>query len=291
MYEQVTHLQPGWGEAWYGLGLAESNAGELRKAEDALTKSLTLNPNNLKSAVLLAEVIYREGAWEHARNQARLAIDLAKSWEKSHEIDLMLPWSAAYTVDRDEFLQIKRDAGKAWQVYGLALVEIGRIQQDNPDTVQKLAINALEKAKQLAPDDATSYYNLSVAYVSIPDYDDALVAVNNAFKHLGPEPNPMETGNIASWIAYKLLSIQCHYNRGIILAGLAQSSYVVQQDRAARQIQQATDEMAAMRREIRQLNYPEERVDQKVRENLNQSVASLQQYIEKVKKDKNVSGQ
>jgi tetratricopeptide (TPR) repeat protein len=55
-WEQLLQQQPQMIDAWYGLGLAKANLGEISEAKRAIDRSLQLDPRHAPSQRLLANI-------------------------------------------------------------------------------------------------------------------------------------------------------------------------------------------------------------------------------------------
>jgi len=74
-YTSVTHLQPGFAEGFFNLGLAEEQAGHLAEARIALEQALHLKPALRGAHLFLGTVAYKQNRYKEAEDdfQARLA--------------------------------------------------------------------------------------------------------------------------------------------------------------------------------------------------------------------------
>jgi len=55
-WDQITQRQPQNAEAWYGVGVAQANLQDWRRAEASLLRAIQLDPNNQKIRAFLQQV-------------------------------------------------------------------------------------------------------------------------------------------------------------------------------------------------------------------------------------------
>ena len=124
-YTSVTHLQPGFAEGFFNLGLAEEQAGHLAEARIALEQALHLKPALRGAHLFLGTVAYKQNRYKEAEDdfQAETRGD---------------PRSA-----------------KAFMWLG-----VSRLAEDRPEA----AIAPLDKAHELDPNDVDTLYHRGRAY-------------------------------------------------------------------------------------------------------------------------------
>jgi tetratricopeptide (TPR) repeat protein len=127
-YTLATHLQPGFAEAYFNLGLAQEQAGRLDEARQALEKSLALKPSLRGAHLFLGTIAYKQNHLEEAET----------NFVRETRLD---PQSA-----------------KAFMWLGVC-----RLAEDKPET----AIAPLDKAHQLDPNDVDTLYHRGRAYLLV----------------------------------------------------------------------------------------------------------------------------
>jgi tetratricopeptide (TPR) repeat protein len=124
-YASVTHLQPGFAEGFFNLGLAEEQAGHLAQARTALEQAIHLKPTLRGAHLFLGTIAYKQDRFKEAE---------------------------------DDFLdEIRIDplSAKAFMWLG-----VSRLAEDRPEA----AIAPLDKAHGLAPSDVDTLYHRGRAY-------------------------------------------------------------------------------------------------------------------------------
>jgi len=124
-YTSVTHLQPGFAEGFFNLGLAEEQAGHLDEARIALEQAIHLKPSLRGAHLFLGTIAYKRDRYKEAE---------------------------------DDFLaetRIDPHGAKAFMWLG-----VSRLAEDRPEA----AIGPLDKANDLAPGDVDTLYHRGRAY-------------------------------------------------------------------------------------------------------------------------------
>jgi tetratricopeptide (TPR) repeat protein len=145
-----------WGH--YMLGISAWKAGELERAETALTRAVELSPKHVNSLVNLARVLLDRDRPEEALVQLESALEIdsasADTWR--------VMGNALSDLGRgDEAIEsyrnaLSHDAGDTWSMnnMGLALIRLGRYEE---------ALPPLARATELSPQTAVFQNNLGVA--------------------------------------------------------------------------------------------------------------------------------
>ena len=145
-----------WGH--YMMGLASWKAGELERAESALTKSVELSPQHVKGLVNLGRVQLERDRPEDAMKHLEVAADLAP---ESADVWRVMGNALSDLGRNDEAVEAYRhalafDDDDPWSMNNLALVLIrqGRYEE---------ALPPLARATELSPKTAVFQNNLGVA--------------------------------------------------------------------------------------------------------------------------------
>jgi tetratricopeptide (TPR) repeat protein len=106
---------------------------------------------------------------------------LAAMAELAHREKSSQPKGSQYTVDCwfARAMTFRPDDGAVRVVYGVALLKAGK---------RDLAIEELNKANELLPNNANVNYNLGLAYLDAKDYDKALAHAKRAYELGFPLP-------------------------------------------------------------------------------------------------------
>lgn len=127
-YATVTHMQPGFAEGYFNLGLAEEQAGQLDQARADLEKALRLKPGLRGANLFLGTIAYRQKRFKDA------------------EASLLLE------------THLDSRSAKAFMWLGVC-----RLAENNPQA----AIAALDKAYGLDPTDVDILYHRGRAYLLV----------------------------------------------------------------------------------------------------------------------------
>lgn len=128
-----------WG--YYMLGLSAWKAGELDRAEKALSKALALDPGHVKSRLNLARVLLDDRRPEEALGQV-------------HSV-----------------LEIDSTSGDGYRLEGRALHQLGRTQE---------ALASYRRALAVDPEDAWSMNNMALILIEEGRFEDALPCLARA---------------------------------------------------------------------------------------------------------------
>jgi tetratricopeptide (TPR) repeat protein len=129
-YRRVTRLQPDFAEAYFNLGLADEQAGQLDAARTALSTALQLKPGLRGAHLFLGTIAYKQNRFKEA------------------EEDFL----------RETRLDAKNAKAFMW-------LGVCRLAEDKPEE----AIAPLDKAHQLDPSDVDTLYHRGRAYLLVAD--------------------------------------------------------------------------------------------------------------------------
>jgi len=116
-YERLLKFDPTCSTAWSNLGLIHHNAGRVADAKYALNQAILYNPENPYAHCNLANVLYRNGEFEEAKNYGL----------KAFELNNQLPAAASVTALCYACLGDAENARKFCKIYGTS--------EDNKDLV------------------------------------------------------------------------------------------------------------------------------------------------------------
>ena len=124
-YASVTHLEPGFAEGFFNLGLAEEQAGHLDQARTALEQAIHLKPALRGAHLFLGTIAYKQDRLKEAE---------------------------------DDFLSETRIDSRSAKAY--MWLGVSRLAEDRPEA----AIAPLDKAHEVAPADVDTLYHRGRAY-------------------------------------------------------------------------------------------------------------------------------
>ncbi|MBQ8632137.1 MAG: tetratricopeptide repeat protein [Lachnospiraceae bacterium] len=107
-YEQLLKIDASCSSAWSNLGLIHHEAGRVSDAKYALKQALLYNPENPFAHVNLANVLYKNGEFEEAKNLGL----------KAFQLNNQLPAAASITALCYASLGDAENAKKFCQIYG-----------------------------------------------------------------------------------------------------------------------------------------------------------------------------
>jgi len=107
-YERLLKIDASCSSAWSNLGLIHHEAGRVADAKYALKQALLYNPENPYAHVNLANVLYRNGEFEEAKNLGL----------KAFQLNNQLPAAASITALCYASLGDSENAKKFCQIYG-----------------------------------------------------------------------------------------------------------------------------------------------------------------------------
>jgi tetratricopeptide (TPR) repeat protein len=140
-YSTALSLNPGYLNAWIGLGYAYTKSGQNDKAIDTYTHAISIEPNTSIAWKSLGYVYSTMGK----DNEALMA------FENATTINPQDPY--------------------AWLSKGLTLSSMGRLNE---------SIAAYKTAISLSPNDGSAWFSLGLDYYTLGNYTDALGTFNNA---------------------------------------------------------------------------------------------------------------
>lgn len=130
-YEQLLKVDASCSSAWSNLGLIHHEAGRGSEAKYALKQALLYNPENPFAYVNLANVLYKNGEFEEAKNLGL----------KAFQLNNQLPAAASITALCYASLGDSENAKKFCQIYGTS--------ENNKDLIamveRQLNMNAILK--------------------------------------------------------------------------------------------------------------------------------------------------
>ena len=107
-YERLLKIDASCSSAWSNLGLIHHEAGRVADAKYALNQALLYNPENPFAHVNLANVLYKNGEFEEAKNLGL----------KAFQLNNQLPAAASITALCYASLGDAENARKFCQIYG-----------------------------------------------------------------------------------------------------------------------------------------------------------------------------
>ena len=192
------------------LGLQERSQGRLTEALAALKESVNLDPQNLDGRVLLGWTFHLAGQ-EEAASQS-----LGKALEQD-------------------------------STHVPALNALGIVQLVEGDLAAAVATHT--KAAALQPNNEIAYYNLSLAYHRLQDYEQAIAQGNQAVALEPSNPHPLVALAIAYWdqgnqskaqqTYQQAIALDSRYRSGEFLAHLDQAGWSAEQIQTAKQVLEA----------------------------------------------------
>ena len=191
-------------------GLQERSQGRFTEAIADLQKSVKLDPQNLDGRVLLGWTLHLNGQEEAASQALQEALE-----QDSNHVR--------------------------------ALNALGIVQLVEGDLTAAVATHT--KAATLQPDNEIAYYNLSLAYHRLQDYEQAIAKGNQAVALEPSNPHPLVALAIAYWdqgnqpkaqqTYQQAIALDSRYRRGEFLAHLDQAGFSAEQIQTAQQVLKA----------------------------------------------------
>jgi len=212
---RALEIQPGLHAASFNKGRALFTLERYEEAERAYRQALELQPDDVRYQAALAALLMKTGRSEEAidayeevleadpgsaMSHLSLGISMTQSGDsagamgeflKAHELDptlLEAPLNIAVLHERaGEFEQAKRWYERTLEIreHPIALLNLGqiygRLYKDH-----SRAVNLLERAAELAPENAVVFFNLSTAYRAVGDQQKSRAALEKAVA-LDPE--------------------------------------------------------------------------------------------------------
>jgi len=160
-YRAAVRLAPGRIETWMEMASFFTVIGDPAGAEAALREALLREPRNEEARVMLARALSLQGAWAAA--------------------DSLLPAGRLRSVPRSEYLKVRAGI---------------RLGQGNASA----ALNDLEEAVRLAPDNGELWNDLGVVYLQRGRWDEALPSFERAVE--------LSPGLSEAWLNLGMIAIQ-----------------------------------------------------------------------------------
>lgn len=139
---KALELDPELYRAWYYLGRNAHHAGDEKKEIEYFKQAIELDPDDWESPMLLLAPLKQKGNLDEVRKIARVAVDRVR-----------------------KHLEDYPDNQRAYYLGIGALFQLGE---------KELALEWAEKARQLAPDDPATRYNLACFYSQIGEVHKAI---------------------------------------------------------------------------------------------------------------------
>lgn len=174
-YDQALAVQPASAEAWYGLGVIESERENLRQARAALAESLRLRPDSGKAAAELAAA--ETFAGDLAAGRRLLGELLAREPDNYRAltalglVDLKSGQAGQALQDFMKAGVIEPRYSRAWLYSGVAFYQQGE---------RARAMDAFRKAGDLDPRDPMPYLYTSVVQADALEFGQAIASARQA---------------------------------------------------------------------------------------------------------------
>jgi choline-sulfatase len=192
---QVQESNPGMYLIPFLLGEAELKASNWKAAQDALQRSLKLNPNFDQAMTALARALHQQGMDEEALQWVQKAIEAnpknLRAWYQKGWISVKSDPDGAMAAF-DKALEVQPGFAMAHRDLGLILLQKGRYKE---------AAAHLEQAAQLGLAHPRLYNFLGIAYSRIGRYQDAVKVYTKA---LDKKPDFAEAHLNLSYVYEKL---------------------------------------------------------------------------------------
>ncbi|HMG35691.1 MAG TPA: tetratricopeptide repeat protein [Blastocatellia bacterium] len=178
---------------FYYIGFAQQKLGRLDLAIPALNQALAVDPKDVDSLSLLADIYLKQvkqnpAALKQAITTGEKLLQVKNdehSWALLGQAYLMdQQWAKAAPL-LEKYARAHMDSSGAWYNFGLAL---SRSSQWKP------AADALEQAVKLAPTNLATLLELGYVYESDKQYDKALSAYERAFDASGKKDQTAKAG-------------------------------------------------------------------------------------------------
>jgi tetratricopeptide (TPR) repeat protein len=154
-FEQTLQRDPSLAKAWVNLGVLHARAGQLEAARQCYGQALAADPSCHSARVKLANLLVRERRWEEAL--AAYAQVVEEGWNLA-EVQYRRSLALAAQGDEDEAILTGERALEANPDHVLARVQLAVLYAQRERYAQ--ATEMLQRAADVAPDDARVQYNL-----------------------------------------------------------------------------------------------------------------------------------
>ena len=186
-YKQAVKIDSNYAEAYYNMGLALSEKGELGAAVDSYKKAVNINPNYAEAYNNMGLALHHKGESEAAIGRFKQALKINPIYAEAHN---NMGSALRVNGDLESAIDSHKKAIKLNPRYAEAYYNLGNSQQHNGNL--KGAIDSYMNALKINPNHAKSYYNMGN---SLWDNDDLEAAIGNYKKAIKIKPDFVEAYN------------------------------------------------------------------------------------------------
>lgn len=162
-FSRLTETEPDSETAWFNLGNAYANSGQLEEAVPALEKSIELKPDYHKSAVVLSQALYATGEHEAAINRLESTVhqapddvlalnSLATLLARHENFEAALPHIRRATDLQPNVPQLQSNMGmilfRAGEVNDARDAFLSALSIDHNDTEARFGLGAIAQLQQ-----------------------------------------------------------------------------------------------------------------------------------------------
>lgn len=162
----------GCSRAFYVKGIVDNAKGEMKPAEEALKKAITLSPNKAEYYTALGDVYFSQDIYQSAMDNYRKAVSQKESSENAYYMIGLIYANEDDTVNAlDAFYTAKNKVVKNKELYTTILYNIAKLEFDN-NNYQKAA-ESYQELTEYFPDDFYSYEKLVECFNALENYSKA----------------------------------------------------------------------------------------------------------------------
>jgi tetratricopeptide (TPR) repeat protein len=181
MYEAILAREPGHADATHYLGMTALQAGNLSRAQELVSKSLELNPNDgffwMNQGLIHQHQNELERAVEAYRKATKLIPAHPVLWFNLGNVPMQLRWMDEAIDAFKRSIALQPSDWQVWMNLGTSHMLHYRDEQDSRD-----ALACFDKAIKLAPTRGEAYNGKGLALMALDRREEALQAVQEAVR-------------------------------------------------------------------------------------------------------------
>jgi len=196
-YKKALEIKPDHAEAYYNMGIALKNKGDLEAAINSYKKALEIKPDYVEAYFNIGNILKSKSDLEAAIDSYKKALEIKPDHaEAYYNMGIALKDTGDLEAAIDSYkkvLEIKPDYVEAYNNMGIALKDTGDLEA---------AIDSYKKVLEIKPDYVEVYNNMGIAFT---DKGDLEAAIDSYKKVLEIKPDYAE-------VKENLLSLMMSYS-------------------------------------------------------------------------------
>ncbi|AXE61829.1 tetratricopeptide repeat protein [Candidatus Thioglobus sp. NP1] len=176
-YREALRIKPDYADAYYNMGIAFKDKGDLESAIESYKEALKIKPNYAAAHYNIGNVLKNRGDLESAIDSYKEALKINPDYAEAYfNIGNILKNQDDLELAIESYkkaLKIKPNYADAYYNLGIALKDVGDLEA---------AIESYKSSLNIEPKSYDAYFNMGIALNDVGDLEEAIVSYKEALK-------------------------------------------------------------------------------------------------------------